>query len=146
MRTSSPATGYQSSEECEAAFYDAFRAGDVAAMQRIWSMDAASFCIHPARRPLIGPQAVMQSWGSILDGSGGLEVRFDCQRRIVNGSLAVHMGIEIIGATGDEPSFVAVTNVYALTPEGWRMRGHHAGPIHRVHNRRAPAARGATTH
>jgi ketosteroid isomerase-like protein len=144
MLTSSSPQVYQSSEECEAAFYAAFRAGDVVAMEAIWSMDAASFCIHPARRPLIGREAVMQSWGSILDGSGGLEVRFDCQRRIVNGSLAVHMGIEIIGASEDEPSFVAVTNVYALTPEGWRMRGHHAGPIRRVHNRRAPAPRGAT--
>jgi len=118
-------------DDCEAAFYAAFRKGDAEAMDAVWAADAELMCIHPAQAPIIGRVEVMQSWRQILGNSGGVEVGFDCKQRLRGGPLAAHIGIEVIGAPGNEPALVTVTNVYALTPGGWKMRSHHAGPIHR---------------
>jgi ketosteroid isomerase-like protein len=138
METTAPAGGFATPQECEAAFYAAFRAGDLGAMQRVWGADSDIVCVHPGRPPLAGRRAVMQSWREIFESSGGLAVKFDCQRRATSRSLAVHMGIEIIGAGNDEPALVAVTNVYGLTDQGWRMITHHAGPIPRSAEPRPP--------
>lgn len=129
---------FGSPEECEAAFYEAFRAGDLAAMRYIWSSSAECVCIHPARPPLTGASAVLQSWETILGSSGGVDVRFECQSRVRAERLAVHMGIEIIGPKDKPPALVTVTHVYELTEQGWKLRVHHAGPVHRD-----AAARGA---
>ena len=129
---------FTSAEACEAAFYEAFRNGDLAAMHHAWGEDADVICIHPGRPPLAGRNAVMQSWRSILESSSGVDVRFDCRRRANLGGLAVHIGIETIGGQGDEPALVTVTNVYALTEQGWRMHLHHAGPIHQGAAPRGP--------
>lgn len=122
---------FQSPEECEAAFYEAFRAGDLVAMQRIWGAGAEIVCIHPARPPLAGRRAVMQSWEDILGATGGVEVRFDCQNRASADRLAVHIGVETIGTRDSAPALVTVTNIYGLTEQGWKLRAHHAGPIRR---------------
>jgi ketosteroid isomerase-like protein len=122
---------FGTAEECEAAFYEAFRSGDLAAMKRIWTDGDDCVCIHPARPPITGRSAVLQSWEQILVASGGLEVRFECQSRTLAERLAVHIGIEIIGPQGQPPALVTVTNIYGLTARGWKLRAHHAGPIHR---------------
>ena len=129
---------FNSAAECEAAFYEAFRNGDFPAMHHAWGADTDVICIHPGRPPLAGRSAVMQSWQAILESSGGVDVRFDCRRRANDGGLAVHIGIETIGAQDGEPALVTVTNVYALTEQGWRMHLHHAGPVHRGAGPRGP--------
>ena len=126
--TAGPPT-YTSAEECEAAFYEAFRAGDLGLMKTVWGTNGGIICIHPGRSPLAGPRAVLQSWSEILGSTGGVRVRFDCRDRIHEGSVAVHLGLEIIGAEGEEPATVTVTNIYELTPDGWKMRAHHAAPV-----------------
>lgn len=129
---------FESPDECEAAFYEAFREGDREAMERIWSAGAEITCIHPARPPLAGRRAVMQSWEDILAATGGVEVRFDCQSRVRADRLAVHIGVETIGTQDKEPALVTVTNVYGLGELGWQMHAHHAGPIHRGASPRGP--------
>jgi ketosteroid isomerase-like protein len=129
---------FASADACECAFYEAFREGDLIAMQQIWSGGTDIICIHPARAPISGRRAVMQSWQDILGATGGVDVRFECRHRARADRLAVHVGIETIGTQDDdEPALVTVTNVYELTEEGWKMGAHHAGPI-----RRSPRPRG----
>jgi ketosteroid isomerase-like protein len=118
-------------EACEAAFYAAFRGGDFLAMRHVWIPAGDIVCIHPARPPLSGQQAVMQSWENILGATGGVEIRFECHNRAQSHDLAVHIGVETIGGRNAEAALVTVTNIYALTAQGWKMRAHHAGPIHR---------------
>ena len=48
------------------AFYLAFESKDYAAMEHLWSDGRDVICIHPGWPALIGRQAVMQSWRSIL--------------------------------------------------------------------------------
>jgi ketosteroid isomerase-like protein len=122
---------YSTPDECEAAFYDAFRSGNLGAMESVWDDDGAIVCIHPARPPLAGRRAVMQSWADILHATGGVHVRFDCHNRVEAAGLAVHMGLELIGASDDDPALVTVTNIYELTGGGWKLRAHHAAPVHR---------------
>ncbi len=122
---------FASPEECEDAFYEAFREGDLGAMERIWDGGAGIICIHPARPPLAGRRAVMQSWADILGATGGVHVQFDCHSRVQADSLAVHMGMEIIGTRDNAPALVTVTNIYELTAEGWKLHAHHAAPVHR---------------
>jgi ketosteroid isomerase-like protein len=129
---------FTSADACESAFYEAFREGDLIAMQQIWSGGTDIVCIHPARAHLSGRRAVMQSWQDILGATGGVDVRFECRHRARADRLAVHVGIETIGTQDDdEPALVTVTNVYELTEQGWKMGAHHAGPI-----RRSPRPRG----
>lgn len=139
MKKTTPPASFATPEECEAAFYAAFRSGDPQAMATVWETEAELVCIHPAQAPITGREAVMQSWRRILGNSGGVEVGFDCKQRVHGGPLAAHIGIEVIGAPGNEPALVTVTNVYALTPGGWRMRAHHAGPIHRGVGKSGPS-------
>jgi ketosteroid isomerase-like protein len=125
-------TPFATAADCEAAFYRAFRRGDLEAMAEIWDASEDVICVHPAALPLSGRNAVMQSWQDILGTSGGVQVRFDCRNRADSDGLAVHAGIEIIGPGDRDPALVTVTNVYALTSAGWKMRGHHAAPVHRA--------------
>jgi ketosteroid isomerase-like protein len=130
---------FASAEACETAFYEAFREGDLIAMQHIWSGGTDVVCIHPARPPISGRRAVMQSWQDILDATGGVDVRFECRHRARADRLAVHIGIETIGTRHDtEPALVTVTNVYELTEHGWKMEAHHAGPIRHGSRPRGP--------
>lgn len=121
--------GFQSAEDCEAAFYEAFRRGDPGAMAAAWSNSSHVLCIHPAAPPLTGFEAVMASWRNILRASTGSELRFQCLSRVASGGLAIHTGIEFLGVDGGETVLVSATNVYERTAEGWKMRMHHAAPI-----------------
>lgn len=138
MKPAQTIENFQSPDECEAAFYEAFREGDLVAMQRIWGAGAEIVCIHPARPPLAGRRAVMQSWEDILGATGGVEVCFDCQNRTLADRLAVHIGVETIGTRDNSPALVTVTNIYGLTDQGWKLCAHHAGPIHRGASARGP--------
>ncbi len=133
-----PAGPYQTPDACEAAFYDAFRTGDLETMEAVWGPAGKIACVHPGRPPLAGRRAVMQSWADILGATGGVRVRFDCHDRVQAGRLAVHTGLEIIGGTEGDPAVVSVTNVYELTDAGWKMRLHHAGPVHDNRTRNRP--------
>lgn len=132
---------YNTPDQCEAAFYRAFRAGDLELMESAWSNAGQVACIHPGRSPLAGRRAVLQSWTEILGATGGVHVRFECHDRIQAGAVAVHVGMEVIGPEDAEPALVTVTNVYELTPGGWKMRLHHAAPVHR-----GSAGRGGPLH
>jgi hypothetical protein len=48
------------------AFYAAFAARDIEAMDELWSRRPNVTCIHPGWSPLIGRDSVMQSWRAIL--------------------------------------------------------------------------------
>lgn len=107
-------------------------------MAAIWEAASDILCVHPGRAPLAGREAVMQSWRDILGGTGGVQVRFDCHGRAQSDGLAVHTGLELIGERDADRAMVTVTNVYGLTGDGWKLRLHHAAPVHHNALRRGP--------
>ncbi|CAE7686223.1 SKIP8, partial [Symbiodinium microadriaticum] len=55
-------------------FYESFREGSVARMVGIWLESPRSCCVHPARPPLHGFDAVADSWKIILTQGGAMDI------------------------------------------------------------------------
>jgi len=105
-------------------FYEAFAAGDLAAMDSLWARRAHVACVHPGHDVLNGREAVMSSWRSIL-GAGGA-AGFCCERAQVTlmGSAGFVTCVERLG----EGRLIA-TNVFVRENGRWHMVHHHAGPL-----------------
>jgi hypothetical protein len=69
-----PSAGDQPMSDREAvlfaneAFYLAFQARDMAAMDDAWAREAPVTCIHPGWSVLAGREPVMNSWRGIFEG------------------------------------------------------------------------------
>ncbi|HUJ28892.1 MAG TPA: nuclear transport factor 2 family protein [Myxococcales bacterium] len=107
------------------AFYEAFEAGDIGAMDACWAREAPIACLHPGWEPLLGREAVMHSWRGILLG-GGAPGAIRCERAVarVSGDCAWVVCREVLPAG----SLVA-TNVFQREGGAWRMVHHHASPM-----------------
>jgi ketosteroid isomerase-like protein len=107
-----------------AAFYRAFAARDVDAMDALWARQAPVACVHPGWHALSGRDAVMASWRGILRGPGAPD--------IACGDATSHVFGESAFVVCDErlPGGVLVaTNVFVREEGAWRLVHHHAGPI-----------------
>lgn len=117
-------------EQAEAAFYQAFEAGDLAAMMQVWDEAADICCIHPMGKALTGPAQVSEGWSGIFSSGQSLSFVLEPLHRQVQGDLAVSVLHEHIRVQGDKrprPPMLA-TNVYRRRNGGWRIWLHHASP------------------
>ncbi len=103
------------------AFYAAFAAGDLAAMDRVWAVDNPVSCLHPGWPIMLGRQRVMASWQMIL--SNPPPIRHEDAQVLTYDRLALVVCREVIG-TGT----LTASNLFV--PEGptWRMAHHQACP------------------
>lgn len=117
-------------DQAEAAFYSAFESGDLEAMMAVWSDDSDIVCIHPHGPRLVGYQEIRDSWKQILTHSPRMRFKISELNTIRNEELAIRFVNENIHVEDvDEPNFaILATNVYRLTPDGWRIILHHASP------------------
>ena len=117
-------------EDAESAFYDAFERADLAAMMTVWAIDKDTVCIHPQGPRLAGFDAIRASFAEIFSHGPNLHFDITDLRKHHGQTLAIHCVYETInhrGAGADEkPRPVFSTNVYTLTPQGWRILVHHA--------------------
>lgn len=111
-------------ERANAAFYRCFAARDMVAMDALWARGREVTCIHPGWPLLVGRDAVIGSWRTILEG-GGAPDTIRCLRPVVQveGDAAWVLCTEDLGAG----SLIA-TNVYVREDRNWRMVHHQAGP------------------
>ncbi|MDZ7804041.1 nuclear transport factor 2 family protein [Thiohalophilus sp.] len=124
---------FATSSNAETAFYAAFSGGNLEAMRQIWLDGDDTSCIHPMGDRLLGTQAILKSWETILRNTG--DVIVELSDRVIHATdrFAVHTLVENIH-TLEEPETVfrfVVTNIYQQTAEGWRMFLHHASPMPR---------------
>lgn len=108
-----------------AAFYDAFRRGDVPAMERLWAERSLVACVHPGRLPLIGRAAVLESWELILTSPGRPSIA--CSNAVVHRLGPETAFVVCIEVLPGGP--LAATNVYVREEGAWKIAQHHAGPI-----------------
>mmetsp|Transcript_11199 Transcript_11199/g.17320 ORF Transcript_11199/g.17320 Transcript_11199/m.17320 type:complete len:556 (-) Transcript_11199:76-1743(-) len=57
--------------QVNSAFYDAFEKKNYSIMEKLWLHDATSLCIHPSHKPLVGADAVLESWKLMFQSSAG---------------------------------------------------------------------------
>jgi ketosteroid isomerase-like protein len=121
---------HASPEQAEAAFYDALEKADLTAMMSVWAEDEEILCIHPGGTRLLGVDAVRESWRQIFAPGPHMRVQL-LEPRVQGGRmLSVHNLYERITVAGQSRAhLVAATNVYVLTPSGWRMLIHHGSPL-----------------
>lgn len=122
-------------EAAEKAFYRAFAECDVQAMGAVWSGHEDAVCVHPGSHPVIGRDAILQSWSSMLEGAVMPELRVVLINRIRHEGLAVHLVEEHIADPDnrDGSTLVLATNIYRHEQDGWRLLGHHASVPATVH-------------
>ena len=128
---------FTDAEQAEMAFYRAFEANDLAAMMAVWDDAEDIVCIHPMGPALTGRNAVIDSWREIL--SGGVAMRFSLEKvqTYVADNLSIHLLNEHIDvASGNPVAPMAATNIYRLSPLGWRLVSHHASPNPGTHTAR----------
>lgn len=105
------------------AFYLAFAGRDIAAMEELWSRNAAVTCTHPGRSPIIGRENVMRSWRAILFNPDSPAISCRNASAHILGDVGYILCHEQIDDT-----FLAATNVFIREHDGWKMVHHHAGP------------------
>lgn len=52
-------------------FYQAFTRKDMDDMRQVWLADRSCICIHPSHKPLVGIQAIQNSWDQMFQSSSG---------------------------------------------------------------------------
>jgi hypothetical protein len=110
--------------DANAAFYDAFLRGDVAALERLWADDDDISCIHPGWPAIIGRTAVIGSWGDILLSAERPQVTCHDPYAIVAGDQGRVICIELMDSVP-----LAASNHFRRIDGVWRLVRHQSSPI-----------------
>lgn len=128
MKTNQSTFYFATPDETESAFYSAFEMGDVQLMEAVLAEHGVC-CVHPGSLPLVGREAVLDSWLQILSNTIEPVIYPEVLNRSVFDDIAIHLVAERI-AGDHQPesptSLVLATNVYVRQKNGWRIMEHHA--------------------
>lgn len=106
------------------AFYAAFAAGDIEAMDELWAHCAPVVCIHPGWAAQNGREDVMASWRAILLGGSVPKFRVDEERAFALGDIAYVTCLEHF------PDRVLAASNFFVREDGlWQIIHHQAGPV-----------------
>lgn len=112
--------------DCEAAFYNAFERADLNLMMAVWADEPGVVCIHPQGSRLAGLTAIRESFTEIFSHGPNANLKVSELRNHEGQTLAIHSVYETFVVPGQlAMAPVLATNVYMLTPNGWRMVLHH---------------------
>ena len=119
---------FATSSDCETAFYDAFERADLNLMMAVWADEPGIVCIHPQGPRLAGLTAIRGSFAEIFSQGPNTQLKVGELRKHQGQTLAIHCVYESFSPPDRKDSLppVLATNVYLLTPHGWRMIVHHA--------------------
>ena len=123
------------------AFYTAFATRDMAAMEQIWAHEATVCCIHPGWAPLVGREAVIESWATILSDPGAPEISCGDANAILHHQSAVVMCHEYM-----PQGHLLASNFFVLENGAWHLVHHHAGPGPQIAVASAMRPDGRTVH
>jgi ketosteroid isomerase-like protein len=110
--------------DANSAFYRAFSARDLGAMDSLWSRRSPVVCVHPGWDVLRGRDEVMDSWRAILSGAEAPKIGCSHAFAQVHGELAIVVCREHL--PGGQ---LVATNVFALEDGRWRLVHHQASPL-----------------
>ena len=128
-------------EAANAAYYAAFEAADLDAMQDLWLDDAETLCVHPGALPVRGTGAINRSWALIMANTPYIQFFLtDVEVSVLADAASVTCTENVLTAGDDTApdafggAKAVATNVFVRTPEGWRLWIHHASPVLSVDN------------
>jgi ketosteroid isomerase-like protein len=113
------------------AFYDAFEARSLPHMDAVWLHSDEVVCTHPGWKPLVGWEAVRQSWASLLQNEEHLQFIVTELAVVLRSDMAVVRASENLLAGGQMRGSVATINVFVRDDGQWRMLAHHGSPVMR---------------
>ncbi|HXH83949.1 MAG TPA: nuclear transport factor 2 family protein [Candidatus Tectomicrobia bacterium] len=119
-------------EAANAAFYQAFEALDLEAMERVWAHGEHVACVHPGWPLLVGWDAVRASWETIFANTEEMRFTISDVRVAVGEDLAwVTCTENILSEVRGRLSVTSVlaTNVFERDARGWRLVHHHASHV-----------------
>jgi ketosteroid isomerase-like protein len=119
-------------EEANAAFYRAFEALDLRAMEEVWAHGGHVRCVHPGWPMLTGWEAIRASWEAIFANTHEMRFTLTDVHVVRIGDLAWLTCTEnILSETDGRVSVTSMlaTNVFEQGPDGWRMVHHHASHV-----------------
>ena len=117
-------TAFTSPTGANRAFYAAFGAHDVEAMDRVWAEEHTVACTHPGKHAIVGRAAVMQSWREILEVPGATPTAVGPRLLRMSDDVVMVLCVERLGRVSYQ-----ATNVFVTEGGRWRMAHHHAGPL-----------------
>lgn len=109
------------------AFYQAFAAADLDAMDLVWAARPNVFCCHPGWPPITARDEVMASWREILAAAGPIPVSCVVPKAAVFGEVGLVCCYERFAN-----QHLVASNLFIRADGRWRMIHHHAGPLARV--------------
>ncbi|GAV65468.1 UVR domain-containing protein/SnoaL_3 domain-containing protein [Cephalotus follicularis] len=113
-----------------ARFYDAFRRGDLAAMQTLWAKANNVCCVHPGASGISGYDHVMESWEVVwVDYDFPLKIELKDVRVHVRGNIGYVTCVEFVKTGGSSWGGQFVTNVFEMIDGQWFICIHHASPV-----------------
>ncbi len=116
-------------EAVNEAFYRAFEALDLGAMDQLWAAREYTACVHPGQEVIVGWPEVRESLAALFAGTGKIRFRLTNLRIEQKGAFAWAYALENIQHGDDVLVAVQATNLFEKTPEGWKLILHHASPI-----------------
>jgi len=121
---------FDTPQDAEAAFYQAFEAKDVDAMMTVWANSSDVVCIHPMGPNLSGSESVRDSWQVLFDNGPNLTFNVDTIQYMEDDNTAVHVVRQNITVNDDAHNMpvIIATNVYRKNGDGWQMVLHHSSP------------------
>ena len=117
------------------AFYRAFNDRDAAAMDLLWAPTGAMVCLHPGQAALHERSEIMASWRAIMRHPDSPRMRCTEEWVVGRPGLALVVCREILA----EVQLMA-TNTFTRLNDGWRIIGHHSGPVPSVEVRQPTTA------
>ena len=121
--------------EANSAFYAAFAARDLGAMEALWAREAPVACVHPGWDALRGREEVMASWQAILSGNAPRVACTAASAHVAGNTAFVVCHERIPGG----PHLVA-TNLFVREGGAWRLCHHQAGPLNQEPGEAPPGA------
>jgi hypothetical protein len=113
----------EQAEFANEAFYLAFEGMDFEAMAYLWSEQREVICLHPGWPALIGRDAVLDSWRSILSNPQQGQVSFySAEAHHISDDTVAVVCYELAG-----DNVMVATNIFSLEDERLRMVFHQAG-------------------
>ncbi|PPD43610.1 MAG: hypothetical protein CTY15_09620 [Methylocystis sp.] len=106
-----------------AAYYRAFAARDLAAMEAIWA-DEGVTCVHPGWPALIGRAPVLGSYRDIFRNPSQEAVTAREERTLIAGADGRVFCVEEVGG-----GLLLATNWFRLIDSEWRLLHHQASPL-----------------